>query len=113
MVTSVPMKAPAGIVIELRGVRYEWLPDRFYLNEPGPCSSNPDCGGHMPTGTDGSHGSSSTPRTENCSSSSDKNLVFSDGSGSCSLAPSPYFCRSALVEAVVASGTLQAAVLQT
>jgi hypothetical protein len=27
--------------------------------------------------------------------------------------PSPYFSRAALVEAVVASGTLQAAILQT
>ena len=32
--------SPCRLVVELQGTRYEWLPDRFYLNAPVPLLGN-------------------------------------------------------------------------
>ena len=174
------METPAGIMVACRGARYEWLPDRFYLNELGQnCSAEDfsgtpgdakDCSRQAP-GTGSSFGSSNSSRSysssngssfsnnasvsstlkgnsddvapkihSSCSSNERKSssrssggnttssnnsssthssglnwsdLEYNDGSCESKCVPSPYFSRAALVEAVVASGTLQAAILQT
>jgi len=186
------METPAGIMVACSGVRYEWLPDRFYLNEPGQncstvdiistslgvkdssklvpetnssfsssssseyCSSsnNSSCShgsidanrcssmkcykdsAKRAAGSIGcsSNDSSSSSSNSNSNSSISSNinsngggsndstdksrslrndLEFDDSSCDSKCVPSPYFSRAALVEAVVASGTLQAAILQT
>ena len=58
------------------------------------------------------YSSNSSSRTHS-SGLNRSDLEYDDGSCEGNDVPSPYFSRAALVEAVVASGTLQAAILQT